>query len=54
MSFTDKIIKWIFKNVKFPKATLHEVIDKMDADKDEYINIDEFVLFLKALKGLIR
>jgi Ca2+-binding EF-hand superfamily protein len=50
MSFTDKVIKWIFKNVKIKKEALISIVEDFDIDRDGYIDIGEFVQGLNEWK----
>ena len=49
------IASWLCSNLRVPVATVHELVDKCDADKDSYISLGELVRlasgWIRGLKG---
>lgn len=43
------IVEWLLKNVRIPKDSAVEVLNKLDTDKDGYISLGEIVAKLKEL-----
>lgn len=47
----SKIAAWLCSSLRVPVPTVHELVDKCDADKDGYISLGELI---KLASGWIR
>lgn len=46
-----KIAEWLLRSVKVNKEEVYEALDKMDADKDGFFSLGEFI---KAIRDLVK